>query len=878
MESIKSTGYAEKIKRELLKNYHLTESSLKYIDNYCQHRLTDLWNKDISRYHFWISSPNEEENRSIALSIYTLFHQILPESSGFNAKEQELLDNPEQLLQKGKHAFVLITDCRQEPLTKEEADKWTHLQKVLTNPNCPTCFLLISMETFNLKFQDEKNTRLREMLFYQTFMYRLEIKTNYTAEDYQNELNCWLDELSKRTEAFDLAMSDYLNAVLSKTHTNEGLAFFEDLKKRVFETYINIGQPDVLDERCVPSYKKEELPSETPKSTAQKPPAPQKMLPPLPMPDLGNFFEFDPDSEPVMDRKNVLLLTLSVSNRFTRSTVSLTNEPGEALFPYYYQLEPVPCKLMKQFHMAGDKEKLDGIIMICSPQTTSTNRESIDEMSPQFKDSFKNYFIYKTSEFAQKLHQEIPADVQPGNAEPAINPDYLLSYQEITTTVGNRDAKSLAPENRSVDIKELVYKVIEQIRILNKHYPNLQIHVDTHGGLRTTQEILNSVLSLLQMEGIFIDPNNIHTVELLDPDKEKNTKPEEEQATTFLTTGRDVFAIMNFVSGIHECINYGQVISLNNSMEENSSPDEKKILKFMQTIAEGIQLCDVKKFENGLTSLAKSLEKLKEMPVNIRSAGYLTLFQNLIRDSYGSKLLDNKHRSTIDEIYWCLDKGFIQQALTLLESKMPAEIIQQKFLVSDSDAKHPALFTSDGTAIKPDVRDNLKENGIPENDISPLENTVVQQAGYKRSRRKGNNYVFISLNDLPDAKKILNNLPKISLPHSKNSSKNSKNGKHSNTTDLNMYEVTLRGSVRILNESTGKKVKQNREASFYIQENPAAVHEINVFIRLHMQLKQERNATNHAGEDEERSSIAVIQNALKCYIVLYNAIIKKLHS
>ena len=44
-----------------------------------------------------------------------------------------------------------------------------------------------------------------------------------------------------------------------------------------------------------------------------------------------------------------------------------------------------------------------------------------------------------------------------------------------------------------------------------------------------------------------------------------------------------------------------------------------------------------------------------------------------------------------------------------------------------------------------------------------------------------------------------------------------------------------------------------------------------------MQLKQERNATNHAGESEERSSIKTIQNALKCYIILYNDILKKLH-
>ena len=78
------------------------------------------------------------------------------------------------------------------------------------------------------------------------------------------------------------------------------------------------------------------------------------------------------------------------------------------------------------------------------------------------------------------------------------------------------------------------------------------------------------------MEGILIDPNNIHAVDFIDTNSQakkpqKNPapvanaaeEPTEEFPTTFLTSGKDIFSIMNFVSGIHECINYGQVKSLN---------------------------------------------------------------------------------------------------------------------------------------------------------------------------------------------------------------------------------------------------------------------------------------------------------------------------
>ena len=53
---------------------------------------------------------------------------------------------------------------------------------------------------------------------------------------------------------------------------------------------------------------------------------------------------------------------------------------------------------------------------------------------------------------------------------------------------------------------------------------------------------------------------------------------------------------------------------------------------------------------------------------------------------------------------------------------------------------------------------------------------------------------------------------------------------------------------------------------------------INVLIRLYHQLKRERNATNHAGDHENRSDLATIKKALECYIRLYNHILELLHT
>ena len=67
---------------------------------------------------------------------------------------------------------------------------------------------------------------------------------------------------------------------------------------------------------------------------------------------------------------------------------------------------------------------------------------------------------------------------------------------------------------------------------------------------------------------------------------------------------------------------------------------------------------------------------------------------------------------------------------------------------------------------------------------------------------------------------------------------------------------------------------ENRE--YTIREQQKASREINILVRLHMQLKQIRNETNHAGEDD-RFSIEAVCGALNVYVDLYEKIIEKLN-
>ncbi len=75
---------------------------------------------------------------------------------------------------------------------------------------------------------------------------------------------------------------------------------------------------------------------------------------------------------------------------------------------YYYQLEPVPYMLMHQFAEKNNGEKLDGILMICSPATLDDTVELTDPRYGDFKDTARNYFAFTTSTFAQNISRHCP--------------------------------------------------------------------------------------------------------------------------------------------------------------------------------------------------------------------------------------------------------------------------------------------------------------------------------------------------------------------------------------------------------------------------------------------------------------------------------------
>ena len=109
MEHNALTTYIAELKQTLLPKFHLSNESINHLNTYCRYRLGDRWEIPVSHYHFWINMANDKDSQELAINIFQFLVQIFRQSTVFYITEQELLDYPEQLLEKEKDTFIIRT-------------------------------------------------------------------------------------------------------------------------------------------------------------------------------------------------------------------------------------------------------------------------------------------------------------------------------------------------------------------------------------------------------------------------------------------------------------------------------------------------------------------------------------------------------------------------------------------------------------------------------------------------------------------------------------------------------------------------------------------------------------------------------------------------
>lgn len=393
---------------------------------------------------------------------------------------------------------------------------------------------------------------------------------------------------------------------------------------------------------------------------------------------------------------NVLLLALSTFQKVIRkSTFSYDFYGCKGEVTGRYQLDPIP-KMLDEL-LAQNGENLDKIIMLCTDDTTQkiasiqTPEGELKDISPAeyFQDQVRNY----------------------------MNP--FLEDNELFT-----------PINISIDSP---YKGIQEVVKTIRNIKNPHLYLDTHGGLRGIQRILEATITLLKIEGVPV--REAYSVAFTDENTIKPIISETEQMKIF-----------DFVSGINEFITCGRADTLTEYYKEKSKYHfQNDIVSKITTVANGIQWCCVPEFERGLTSLQEYFQQHADKNAD----PYLSIYIDDIKRDYQNLVLSKY--SVVDEINWCIKKKFYQQALTLIESRISKLLFEEwKILeLNTSQWTGNETTTSYKIKIKHDAQNPDKykykvcyttKSQKPDNDVYPDINDFFNGFVYNFGKKSNNSF------------------------------------------------------------------------------------------------------------------------------------------
>lgn len=378
--------------------------------------------------------------------------------------------------------------------------------------------------------------------------------------------------------------------------------------------------------------------------------------------------------------KSVIMLALSVylGRNGHNSVISYTDTSyavaGRETAEYIgaYQLEVIPKYIMNEL-ISQDVEDVEFIILETEEVRTPQEKAimlgdcqyvTVDQNGDERNPTEAEFFVQKMIDYVKGDLGDRPNKIRPHFVE------YHLSdmpRQDMPNLI-DLVRRETGFDNTSVEASR------EQ---------NAEIYIDIHGGPRATQQLLVNLLSILGEEGVAINPDNILTVD-------GKAAP--------ITRAGESYRVNDFVSGIHEFVNYGRMQSLNRFYDSDAvdSSKSERLRRTMQSLSSAIQVCDMSRFDGLLTDLATELTQFKSDKKENKS-DYLYPFLDLIVQGYAPLIYWNGERyeamnDAVAEIKWCRAKGLYQQMLTLCEARIPLYLRDHNVL-DFADAVHDGRFS-----------------------------------------------------------------------------------------------------------------------------------------------------------------------------------------
>lgn len=334
--------------------------------------------------------------------------------------------------------------------------------------------------------------------------------------------------------------------------------------------------------------------------------------------------------------------------------VQLTNEAAvRYLMQNGYQGEPVTLSKIYLFASKKVQNVITGPII----RTDEVTRKTIREEKTFYRDdgtpwTHLAYFGHRISDMFPQLQEK------------------------NSTFITKIDYDEDLPAKKSMQsVVDMAGQIQQDMKSLWKG-KKIVLHADCTGGLRHANMMMLSVLRLMQYSGIEIGKILYANF---------NSKPKRVEEANLIY---DTFGL---VAGAEEFSNYGSVQAIKKfyNNEALESPELKTLIQAMEQFDDAIKLCHYGYFKKAIQQLQTAIKNYpalqvmgKEMPDETTQSVYYntslaaTLLPRIKKDY--SDLLNSEELDDLTLIDWCLNHGYLQQALTLYTERIPEVLLDSK--------------------------------------------------------------------------------------------------------------------------------------------------------------------------------------------------------
>lgn len=237
-------------------------------------------------------------------------------------------------------------------------------------------------------------------------------------------------------------------------------------------------------------------------------------------------------------------------------------------------------------------------------------------------------------------------------------------YSKIESVEYDNQGESNSSFKSVLDMAE---KIRQYLLIEKEAGNNILLDVDMTGGMRDASMLMLAVIQVLKYCGVYVE-QVIYT----------NYDGKAHHGT--VTDATSVHDIYQLVAGAEAFVRYGSVDVLEDYFmgAAKISASLKMLLAAMHTVSDVLKICRSGLIKEALKKLSKAIMRFNKTHGGSMEEQLFAQLMQRIEQEY--KPIISSRTTNLDIIEWCLNKGFLQQAMTFSTELLPEYIVAKKYL------------------------------------------------------------------------------------------------------------------------------------------------------------------------------------------------------